>query len=36
MFKGQIIKNSDLTEKKSNGIKLSDKRKILGKNLQKI
>ena len=28
MFKGQIIKNSDLTEKKpGNGIKLSDKKK---------
>ena len=36
MFKGQIIKNSDLTEKKpGNGIKLSDKRKILGKKLTK-
>ena len=36
MFKGQIIKSSDLTEKKpGNGIKLSDKRKILGKKLTK-
>ena len=36
MFKGQIIRSSDLTEKKpGNGIILSDQRKILGKKLTK-